>query len=60
MGQTITPAELREQRCAGKSFELIDVRLPAESKAGHVEFARNLPLDQLTLSLIRHARDRRQ
>lgn len=43
----ISPAELEERRRKGEVIELIDVRTPAEFQEVHVEFARNLPLDQL-------------
>jgi rhodanese-related sulfurtransferase len=43
----ISPAELKERREKGEAIELIDVRTPAEFQEVHVEFARNLPLDQL-------------
>ncbi len=43
----IPPAELKERREKGETIELIDVRTPAEFQEVHVEFARNLPLDQL-------------
>ncbi len=45
---TITPAELYRLRSEGEPVELIDVRTPAEFREVHVEFARNVPLDQVT------------
>lgn len=44
---TITPKELDEQRKAGKSIDLIDVRTPVEFRELHVSTARNIPLDRL-------------
>lgn len=43
----ITPQELAENWKAGKPIELIDVRTPVEYQEVHVDFARNVPLDQL-------------
>jgi rhodanese-related sulfurtransferase len=43
----ISPAELKERKEQGENIELIDVRTPAEFQEVHLEFARNLPLDQL-------------
>jgi rhodanese-related sulfurtransferase len=43
----ISPTELEERRRKGEAIELIDVRTPAEFQEVHVEYARNLPLDQL-------------
>jgi rhodanese-related sulfurtransferase len=43
----ISPASLNKLRQAGKKIDLIDVRTPVEFREEHVEFARNLPLDQL-------------
>lgn len=47
MTTTITPAELAQLRWSGKPVQLIDVRTPAEFQEVHVDFARNVPLDQL-------------
>jgi rhodanese-related sulfurtransferase len=44
---TISPSKLSELHKSGQSLELIDVRTPAEFREVHVEFARNVPLDQL-------------
>jgi len=44
---TISPKTLHEITHAGRTPDLIDVRTPVEFRAAHVEFARNLPLDQL-------------
>jgi rhodanese-related sulfurtransferase len=47
MTTTISPQELSDLRRSGAAVELIDVRTPAEFREVHVEFARNVPLDQL-------------
>ena len=47
MSTDISPAELAELHRSGKKFELIDVRSPVEYREAHVDFARNLPLDEL-------------
>jgi rhodanese-related sulfurtransferase len=44
---TISPAELAQLCNAGRKIDLIDVRTPVEYREVHVEFARNVPLDQL-------------
>lgn len=44
---TITPQQLFELSRKGESIDLIDVRTPAEFREVNVEFARNVPLDQL-------------
>ena len=43
----IAPQELADRRAAGERIELIDVRTPAEFAEVHIDFARNVPLDQL-------------
>jgi rhodanese-related sulfurtransferase len=43
----VEPNELLAQRKQGRQVDLIDVRTPAEFREVHVEFARNVPLDQL-------------
>src|SRR5690606_23425278 len=43
----ITPQELAERKAAGERIELIDVRTPMEFHRVHVDFARNVPLDEL-------------
>ena len=43
----ITPEKLKQRRDGGADVELIDVRTPVEFRELHVEFARNVPLDQL-------------
>jgi rhodanese-related sulfurtransferase len=42
---------------SGKKIDLIDVRTPAEFQEVHVEFARNVPLDQLDPAQIVRARN---
>jgi rhodanese-related sulfurtransferase len=44
---TISPSELSQRRKSGQSCDLIDVRTPLEFRDTHVEFAKNVPLDQL-------------
>jgi rhodanese-related sulfurtransferase len=53
----ISPAQLAELRKQGKKIELIDVRTPVEFREVHVEFARNVPLDQLDVAALVQARD---
>jgi rhodanese-related sulfurtransferase len=43
----VPPAEVARLRAAGRPFELIDVRTPAEYAAVHAEGARLVPLDAL-------------
>ncbi len=47
MVDTISPAALAEIRRRGESFDLLDVRTPAEYGEAHVDGARNIPLDRL-------------
>lgn len=44
---TISPQALNELGKSGRQIELIDVRTPVEFREIHVEYARNVPLDQL-------------
>ena len=44
---TISPADLAVRRRSDQPCELIDVRTPVEFREVHVDFARNIPLDQL-------------
>lgn len=53
----ISPQQLADLRRSGKSIELLDVRTPAEFQALHVDFARNVPLDQLDPAAIINARN---
>jgi rhodanese-related sulfurtransferase len=43
----ITPRDLAERFNKGAAIDLVDVRTPVEYRDAHVEFARNIPLDQL-------------
>jgi rhodanese-related sulfurtransferase len=49
----VTPQQLEQLRQQGKSFELIDVRTPAEFRAFHAEPAQNYPLDALNGQTLR-------
>jgi rhodanese-related sulfurtransferase len=57
MTQSITPGDLAGLRSAGTPLTLIDVRTPAEFREVHVDFARNLPLDQLNAAQIQNLRN---
>ena len=48
MVNTISPRQLAELRNSGAAVELLDVRTPLEFSEVHVDFARNVPLDQLS------------
>ena len=54
---TISPAGLAQRKQTGQSCDLIDVRTPLEYRDAHVEFARNVPLDQLDPDAIMRARN---
>jgi rhodanese-related sulfurtransferase len=54
---TIKPQELAEICKEGKKIDLIDVRTPVEYREVHVEIARNVPLDQLDVAALMHARN---
>lgn len=43
----ISPHELEELYEAGTTIDLVDVRTPAEFRELHLDFAENIPLDQL-------------
>ena len=47
MFKTTTPQELNDHHRNGEPLDLIDVRTPMEFEEVHVDFARNVPLDQL-------------
>ncbi len=49
---TISPSQLYELTQSGSPVELIDVRTPVEYREVHVDFARNVPLDQLDAAQI--------
>jgi rhodanese-related sulfurtransferase len=57
MPPTISPAHLAELRRSGRQIDLIDVRTPVEFREAHIEFARNIPLDQLSAHALRPQRD---
>lgn len=48
MINTISPKQLSEIRSKGTKVELLDVRTPLEFREVHVDFARNVPLDELS------------
>ena len=52
----ISPAKLAELARAGGKIDLINVRTPIEFREVHVEFARNIPLDQLDPAGVMQAR----
>jgi rhodanese-related sulfurtransferase len=54
---TITPAELARRQRENPQLELIDVRTPAEFRSAHVEFARNVALDQLDPAAVMNVRN---
>ncbi len=54
---TITSQQLTELRKSGTHVDLLDVRTPVEYREVHVEFARNVPLDQLDPEAIMQARN---
>jgi len=54
---TISPKTLHDLVHSGKSVELIDVRTPVEYREVHVDFARNVPLDQLDATKFASGRD---
>ncbi len=54
---TISPSELAGRQKRGESFDLIDVRTPAEYREVHVEFAKNVPLDQLDPAAVMNGRN---
>jgi rhodanese-related sulfurtransferase len=56
MTQSIDPRELADLLSAGKPVALIDVRTPAEYREVHVDFARNVPLDQLNAAQVENLR----
>lgn len=57
---TISPRQLYDVSLSGKPVELLDVRTPAEFREVHVEFAENVPLDQLDVSRLLAGRDASQ
>lgn len=53
----IKPHEVAELSKKGQKIDLIDVRTPVEFREVHVEFARNVPLDQLDPAALMQARN---
>ena len=53
---TISPTALKDLAQTGQKVELIDVRTPVEFREVHVEFARNVPLDQLNPQTVMQSR----
>jgi rhodanese-related sulfurtransferase len=53
----ISPSTLAQLYGSGKKIDLIDVRTPVEFQEVHVEFAQNVPLDQLEPAQIVRARN---
>ncbi|MHB8970721.1 MAG: rhodanese-like domain-containing protein [Pirellulaceae bacterium] len=52
----ISAVQLADLSRAGARIELVDVRTPAEFREVHVEFARNVPLDQLDPATVMRTR----
>ena len=52
----VKPQELAKLSKEGRKIDLIDVRTPVEFREVHVEFARNVPLDQLDPAALMQAR----
>jgi rhodanese-related sulfurtransferase len=53
---TIAAPELLMKARSGEKIELLDVRTPLEFRSVHVEFAKNIPLDQLDPESIKRER----
>jgi len=53
----ISPAKLAELCKSGNKIELIDVRTPVEYREVHIDFARNVPLNQLDVAALMQARN---
>jgi len=54
---TISPKTLHDRVQSGSPVELIDVRTPVEYREVHVDFARNVPLDQLDVAQLASGRE---
>ena len=55
--RTISPKQLHDIVQAGQAVDLIDVRTPVEYREVHLDIARNVPLDQLDVPALMHARN---
>jgi rhodanese-related sulfurtransferase len=55
MVTTITPKQLSDLNSSGKPVTLLDVRTPIEFQELHVDFAKNVPLDQLSADSVEAA-----
>jgi rhodanese-related sulfurtransferase len=55
MVATITPKQLSDLKSSGKPIALLDVRTPIEFEELHVDFAKNVPLDQLSADTVKTA-----
>ena len=53
----IKPHEIAELSKKGQKIDLIDVRTPVEYREVHIDFARNVPLDQLDPAALMQARN---
>lgn len=53
----VSPAELARRKLDDPQLELIDVRTPVEFQSEHVEYARNVALDQLDPASVMNARN---
>lgn len=56
MVSSISPAQLAALRNSGAKIDLVDVRTPVEFREVHVDFAHNVPLDQLTAEAVASGR----
>lgn len=56
MTTTIAPEQLAQLQRDGRVIDLFDVRTPVEFREMHVEFARNVPLDRLSLQAVNELR----
>jgi rhodanese-related sulfurtransferase len=54
---TISPKDLAQRYQSGQKCDLIDVRTPVEYRGVHVEFARNIPLDQIDAKAVMDKRN---
>lgn len=52
----ISPTNLAQRRNEGRELDLIDVRTPVEFREVHVQFAQNVPLDQLDPAAVMQSR----